>query len=55
MLFLHVVWENDTAIFRKNNAEIPVLVLKDYVKAEVLANYQNLLSTKTWILRKANN
>ena len=48
-VILHVVWENDTAIFRENNSEIPVLVLKDYVKVEVVANYQNLLSTKTWI------
>ncbi|UUF16530.1 MULTISPECIES: DUF2851 family protein [Flavobacterium] len=48
-VILHVVWENDTAIFRENNTEIPVLVLKDYVEKEVLDNYNALVSPKTWI------
>ncbi|CAC9975144.1 DUF2851 family protein [Flavobacterium panici] len=48
-VILHVVWENDTAIFRVNNTEIPVLVLKDYVEKEVLDNYNALVSPKTWI------
>ncbi|KRD08320.1 hypothetical protein ASE21_16700 [Flavobacterium sp. Root901] len=48
-VILHVVWENDTAIFRENNTEIPVLVLKDYIDKEVLAAYNKLLSPKTWI------
>ena len=30
-VILHVVWENDTPIFRKDNSEIPVLELKKYV------------------------
>lgn len=48
-VILHVVWENDTAIFRENNTEIPVLILKDYVSKEVIENYNELLSPKTWI------
>lgn len=48
-VILHVVWENDTAIFRSDNSEIPVLELKNYVNPEVVANYQSLLSPKSWI------
>ncbi|KAF2337752.1 DUF2851 family protein [Flavobacterium ginsenosidimutans] len=48
-VILHVVWENDTAIFRENNTEIPVLVLKDYVSKEIIENYNALVSPKTWI------
>lgn len=48
-VILHVVWEHDTEIFSKNNTEIPVLVLKDYVSAEVLNNYNSLVSPKSWI------
>ncbi|PBI91763.1 hypothetical protein BSF41_13680 [Flavobacterium sp. ACN2] len=48
-VILHVVWENDTAIFRENNTEIPVLVLKDYVSKEIIENYKALVSPKTWI------
>lgn len=48
-VILHVVWEHDTEIFHKNNSEIPVLVLKDYVTANVLSNYDSLVSPKTWI------
>jgi len=48
-VILHVVWEHDTEIFSKNNTEIPVLVLKDYVSPEVLHNYHSLLSLKSWI------
>ncbi|WJS96620.1 DUF2851 family protein [Flavobacterium johnsoniae] len=48
-VILHVVWENDTPIYRKNNTEIPVLVLKDYVSKEIIENYNSLISPKTWI------
>ncbi|MCR4033332.1 MULTISPECIES: DUF2851 family protein [Flavobacterium] len=48
-VILHVVWENDTAIFREDNSEIPVLVLKDYVAKEMVSNYAELISPKTWI------
>ena len=48
-VILHVVWEHDTEIFRKNNTEIPVLELKKYVDAETISNYQSLTSPKSWI------
>ncbi|MHC0442945.1 DUF2851 family protein [Flavobacterium sp. 3-210] len=48
-VILHVVWEHDTEIFRENNAEIPVLILKDYVSKEIIENYNALVSEKSWI------
>lgn len=48
-VILHVVWEHDTEIFGKNNREIPVLILKDYVPSEILSNYNSLVSPKSWI------
>ncbi|PRZ25238.1 DUF2851 family protein [Flavobacterium granuli] len=48
-VILHVVWEHDTAVFRKNNSEIPVLELKNYVDSKVLSNYESLVSPKSWI------
>ncbi|HLF52761.1 DUF2851 family protein [Flavobacterium sp.] len=48
-VILHVVWEHDTEIFRKNNTEIPVLELKKHVAKETLENYQSLITPKSWI------
>ena len=48
-VILHVVWEHDAEIFRKNNTEIPVLELKKYVDAVTISNYQSLISPKSWI------
>lgn len=48
-VILHVVWVHDTEVFRKNNTEIPVLELKNYVDPEVLSQYQHLLTPKNWI------
>lgn len=48
-VILHVVWEHDTEIFRKNNTEIPVLELKKYVDTETIVNYQSLIAPKSWI------
>ena len=48
-VILHVVWEHDTEIFRKNNSEIPVLELQKYVDAATITNYQSLISPKSWI------
>ncbi|MFK7048638.1 hypothetical protein FLACOL_00419 [Flavobacterium columnare] len=46
---LHVVWEHDVPVFRKNNAEIPVLALQNYVTEELIAQYKNLKVRKKWI------
>jgi hypothetical protein len=48
-VILHVVWEHDAAIFRKDNSEIPVLELKNYVSSETLARYEPLMLPKSWI------
>ncbi|WP_298136766.1 DUF2851 family protein [Flavobacterium sp.] len=48
-VILHVVWEHDAPIFRKDNSEIPVLEIKNYVSREELYKYQSLISPKSWI------
>ncbi len=48
-VILHVVWEHDVAIYRKNNTEIPVLEVKNFVAKETIAKYQSLLYPKTWV------
>ena len=48
-VILHVVWEYDAVIFRKDNTEIPTLVLKPYVTQETVDNYESLVFPKTWI------
>lgn len=50
-VILHVVWEHDVDIFRKDNTAIPTLVLQDYVSKEALSNYKSLFSQQstTWI------
>jgi hypothetical protein len=48
-VILHVVWEHDSAVFRKNNSEIPVLELKNHVSAHLLNQYKKLKTSKTWI------
>lgn len=48
-VILHVVWEHDTPIFRKDNSEIPTLALKSYVELDILKQYLSLTSPKSWI------
>ena len=48
-VILHVVWEHDSEIFRKDNSEIPVLELKNYVAKEDVNKYQALVTSKSWI------
>ena len=48
-VILHVVWEHDVAVFRKDNSEIPVLELKQYVSLKELLKYKELMLSKTWI------
>lgn len=48
-IILHVVWEHDVPIFRKDNSEIPTLELKEYVSLSDLHKYQSLISQKSWI------
>ncbi|QWX84414.1 DUF2851 family protein [Cellulophaga sp. HaHaR_3_176] len=46
-VILHVVWEDDVFIYRKDNSRIPTLELKNYISAEILNSYQDLFDTKT--------
>ncbi|WP_296314296.1 DUF2851 family protein [Winogradskyella sp. UBA3174] len=48
-VILHVVWEHDTEVFRKDNTEIPTLELKHYVNQDLQNNYQKLIQSKSWI------
>ena len=49
-VILHVVWEYDTDIYRKDNSVIPTLELKELVLKEAIHNYQRLFSkTQKWI------
>jgi hypothetical protein len=48
-VILHVVWEHDIAVFRKDNSEIPVLELKEYVSKTILNQYHSLTSPKSWV------
>ncbi|WP_053991752.1 DUF2851 family protein [Mangrovimonas sp. TPBH4] len=49
-VILHVVWEHDTEIFRKNNSEIPTLQLKDTVDTGLLNTFSKLYSKgNKWI------
>jgi len=49
-VILHVVWENDVPIYRKNNSLVATLELRDIVTADVVVNYRKLMNThKQWI------
>ncbi len=48
-VILHVVWEHDSEIFRKDNSEIPTIELKHYVDKSLIDNYQKLILSKSWI------
>ena len=48
-VILHVVWEHDSEVYRKDNSEIPVLELKNYVTKSEIEKYTNLMISKSWI------
>ena len=49
-VILHVVWEHDTDVFRKDNTPIPTLQLKGLIDTSILNNYEKLFSKKNkWI------
>ena len=49
-VILHVVWEHNLEIFRKDNSEIDTLELKQFVSKEALNNYYKLFNKqKKWI------
>ena len=49
-VILHVVWEHDSEVFRKDNSQIPTLELKSIVSQAALQNYNRLFAkTQKWI------
>lgn len=54
-VILHVVWDHDADVFRKNQSVIPTLELKNFVPEKLLKNYHQLFSAKKqWILCESN-
>ena len=50
-VILHVVWEHDVEVYRKDNSPIPTLTLKEIADQNALDNYNNLLGVQAsrWI------
>ncbi len=49
-VILHVVYEHDVEVFRKDNTAIPTLELKNYINKELFNNYKQLFSSnQKWI------
>lgn len=47
---LHVVWEHDVAVYRKDNTQIPTLILAPLVATKIQEQYQQLFyTTQQWI------
>ena len=53
-VILHVVYEDDQAILRKDGSPIPTLVIKPYLPDKSFSNYQTLLSQLDWLACKAS-
>lgn len=45
-VILHVVWEDDLMVYRKDKTVMPTLVLKKYIPKDLLLNYQMLFDKK---------
>jgi len=49
-VILHVVWQNDVEVYRKDNSALPALTLNDKIGNPIFKNYQNLFAkNKKWI------
>ena len=50
-VILHVVWEHDVEVYRKDNTLLPVLELRNHVADTAVENYRNLMlsSSRKWI------
>ena len=46
-VILHVVWNNDKDVFRKDGSKIPVLELKNYTSFEIVDSYNQFINKKT--------
>ena len=45
---LHVVWDDDVSVFRKDGAQIPTLSLKKYISLELIETYQSLFDSSNY-------
>lgn len=48
-VILHVVFEEDRPVFRKNGSKIPCLELKGRIPAGLLSSYWRLMHQKSWV------
>ncbi len=49
-VILHVVWEHDIDVFMKNEKPLPTLILKDFIRPDILSNYRKLMfKGENWI------
>ncbi|MEZ4852720.1 DUF2851 family protein [Flavobacterium sp.] len=48
-VILHVVWEHDVEVYRKDTTEIPVLELKNFVAPELIYSIKKLVEQNKWI------
>lgn len=48
-VILHVVWDYDVDVYRKDHSEIPVLQLRDYIDNDAKDLYMDLNKKKNWI------
>lgn len=47
-IVLHVVWDDDVSVFRKDGTQIPTLSLKQYISLELLETYQSLFDLRNY-------
>ncbi len=47
-VILHVVWEDDLSVFRRDGSQIPTLALKEYIPLKILDTYQNLFDARNY-------
>jgi hypothetical protein len=49
-VILHVVWEDDVAVFDQNNQQIPTIEISNFISKDIFENYQRLFAQKLrWI------
>lgn len=47
-VILHVVWDDDVSVFRKDGTQIPTLSLKKYISLELLETYKSLFDSTNY-------
>ena len=51
---LHVVWEDDVAVFDQNNNQLETVELKGLIDEMLIQNYESLIEKKKWIFCENN-